>query len=160
MGLYPKGVDELASDVSAALKKVGFAGDVNEWVMTAKGAKCLSNLRNAMGAITNGRGNSEAFMAEVRREAKTVWSAAEKEWEDWTGFNKRIKMSRGTTRMPKGYEKQRNLGSSWQSLIRGTGNIEAEELNSDVIKLGRLLGITTPHNELLWHLADEITEKY
>ncbi|MDQ1280981.1 MAG: 2-dehydropantoate 2-reductase [Thermoproteota archaeon] len=159
VGLYPRGADELASVVSTALKKAGFAGGVNEWVMKAKGAKCLSNLSNAMGAITDGRGNSEEFMKEARREAETVWSAAGIEWEDWSSFNRRIRMSRGITRMPKGYEKQRNLGSSWQSLMRGTGNIEAEELNGDVVKLGRLLGIPTPYNELLWRLAGEMAEK-
>ena len=62
--------------------------------------------------------------------------------------------------MPKGYEDQtRNLGSSWQSLIRKTGNIEAEQLNGDVVKLGRLLGISTPYNGVLWRIAEEMAAK-
>ena len=61
--------------------------------------------------------------------------------------------------MPKGYEEQRNLGSSWQSLRRETGNIETEQLNGDVVKLGRLLGISTPYNEVFWQVADEMARK-
>ena len=156
MGLYPRTTDELASTIASALKKSGFAGGVNEWVMKAKGAKCLSNLGNAMEAITDGQGNGEKFMAEARHEAETVWHAAGIEWEDWSSFNKRVRASRGITRMPKGYEHQRTLGSSWQSLARGTGNIEAEQLNGDVVKMGKLLGISTPYNELLWKLSDEM----
>jgi 2-dehydropantoate 2-reductase len=43
--------------------------------------------------------------------------------------------------------------------MRGTGNIEAEQLNGDVIRLGNMLGIKTPYNELLWQLAEEMTRK-
>lgn len=39
---------------------------------------------------------------------------------------------------------------------RGTGNIEAAQLNGDVVMLGHLLGIPTPYNELLWHTADRM----
>ena len=159
VGLYPRGADEWARRVAEAFKKAGFAGGVNEWVMRTKGAKCLQNLGNAMGAITDGRGDSSRFMAEARREAMAVWRAAGIEWEDSEEFDRRTREKRGTNRLPKGYESLRNLGSSWQSLVRGTGNIEAEQLNGDVVKLGCLLGIRTPYNELLWRVAEEMAEK-
>ena len=47
-------------------------------------------------------------------------------------------------------------GSSWQSLTRRTSNVETEQLNGDVVTLGRMLGIETPYNELLWRIADEM----
>ena len=40
-------------------------------------------------------------------------------------------------------------GSSWQSLSRGTGSIEADFLNGEIVLLGREHGIPTPVNELL-----------
>ena len=40
-------------------------------------------------------------------------------------------------------------GSSWQSLARGTGSIEAEFLNGEIVLLGRLHGVPTPVNALL-----------
>ncbi|NUT26811.1 MAG: ketopantoate reductase family protein, partial [Streptomyces sp.] len=48
----------------------------------------------------------------------------------------------------------RGGGSSWQSLTRGTGTIEADYLNGEIALLGRLHGVPTPLNELLQHLAN------
>ena len=44
-------------------------------------------------------------------------------------------------------------GSSWQSLARGAGSIEAEFLNGEIVLLGRLHGVATPVNALLQRLA-------
>ncbi len=48
----------------------------------------------------------------------------------------------------------RRGGSSWQSLNRGTGTIEADYLNGEIALLGRLHGVPTPLNELLQRLAN------
>ena len=159
VGLYPHGLDDLARHVGNSFKKAGFVGGVNEWVMRAKGAKCLGNLGNALGAITDGKGDSSAFIAKTRTEAMIVWKTAGIEWEDREEFEKRVRASRGVNAMPKGYENMRNRGSSWQSLMRVTGNIEAEQLNGDVVTLGRLLGIKTPYNGVLWRVAEEMANK-
>lgn len=159
IGLYPSGSDELAREVAVAFKKAGFAGGVNGFVMRAKAAKCLGNLVNALQAITNSKEGNDEFIAAARREAIEVWKAAGIEWEDYEEFRKRVQIARGTITMPKGHENIGKPDSSWQSLMRGTGNIEAEQLNGDVVKLGRMLGIETPYNELLWRLADEMAKK-
>ena len=159
VGRYPRGADELTYQVANAFKEAGFAGGVNEWVMKAKGAKCLGNLGNALSAVTDGKGDSTAFIAETRKEAMTVWQAAGIEWENREAFEKRVRTSRGVNAMPKGYEGLHSRGSSWQSLMRGTGNIEAEQLNGDVVMLGRFLGIKTPYNSVLWRVADEMATK-
>jgi 2-dehydropantoate 2-reductase len=49
---------------------------------------------------------------------------------------------------------ERGGGSSWQSLDRGTGTIEADYLNGEIALLGRLHGVPTPLNELLQRLAN------
>jgi hypothetical protein len=41
-----------------------------------------------------------------------------------------------------------------QSLTRGTGTIEADHLNGEIVLLGRLHGVPTPLNELLQRLAN------
>ena len=46
-------------------------------------------------------------------------------------------------------------GSSWQSLTRGTGSIEADFLNGEIILLGREHGVPTPLNEVLQRLANQ-----
>lgn len=49
--------------------------------------------------------------------------------------------------------KERGGGSSWQSLARGTGNIETDFLNGEIVLLGRLHGVETPVNAGLQQLA-------
>lgn len=44
-------------------------------------------------------------------------------------------------------------GSSVQSLLRGTGTIEADHLNGEIVLLGRLHGVPAPANELVRQLA-------
>ena len=46
-------------------------------------------------------------------------------------------------------------GSSWQSLTRGTGSIEADFLNGEIVLLGRQHGVPTPVNEVLQRLANQ-----
>jgi 2-dehydropantoate 2-reductase len=43
--------------------------------------------------------------------------------------------------------------SSWQSLARGTGSIEADYLNGEIVLLGRLHDVPTPVNQVLQRLA-------
>ena len=159
VGLYPSGSDELARKVVEAFEKAGFASNINDFVMKAKAAKCLGNVSNAMSALTSDMGDSSEFMAVVREEAMKVWRAAGIEWEDREEFEKRVRSQRRTITMPKAYENNEWGDSSWQSLMRGTGNIEAEQLNGDVVEMGHMLGIETPYNEFLWRLADETAKK-
>ena len=44
-------------------------------------------------------------------------------------------------------------GSSWQSLARGTGSIEAEFLNGEIVLEAALHGLSAPVNALLERLA-------
>jgi 2-dehydropantoate 2-reductase len=39
--------------------------------------------------------------------------------------------------------------STWQSVTRGTGSVETDYLNGEIVLLGRRLGIPTPCNALL-----------
>ncbi|WUJ19490.1 hypothetical protein OHS70_07955 [Streptomyces sp. NBC_00390] len=43
----------------------------------------------------------------------------------------------------------RTGGSTWQSLVRGTGSIETDHLNGEMVLLGRQQGVPTPVNEVL-----------
>ena len=51
-------------------------------------------------------------------------------------------------------------GSSWQSLSRGTGTIEADFLNGEIVLLGRLHGVPTPVNEALQRLANRAAAEH
>ncbi len=156
IGRYPQGVDERCEAVAQALRRAGFFVNVHREVMRSKGAKCLNNLGNALDAITDGKGDRRAYMQQARQEAMRVWSAAGIEWEESDSFQKRVRSEYGERKIPAGYGDLEKHSSSWQSLARGTGNIEAEQLNGDVVMLGKQLGIATPYNELLWRIAEEM----
>ena len=49
--------------------------------------------------------------------------------------------------------KSRPGASSWQSLARGTGSIEADYLNGEIVLLGRLHDVPTPVNLVLQQIA-------
>jgi 2-dehydropantoate 2-reductase len=48
---------------------------------------------------------------------------------------------------------ERGGSSSWQSLVRGTGSIEADFLNGEIALLGALHGVPTPLNRAVQTLA-------
>jgi 2-dehydropantoate 2-reductase len=49
----------------------------------------------------------------------------------------------------------RGGGSTWQSFARGTGSIETDLLNGEIVLLGRLHGVPTPANALVQRLAND-----
>jgi 2-dehydropantoate 2-reductase len=60
---------------------------------------------------------------------------------------------------PIGGERRRG-GSTWQSLERGTGASEADQLNGEIVFLGRLYGVPTPVNELLQRVGNDLARSY
>jgi 2-dehydropantoate 2-reductase len=156
VGVFTEGVDALANETAAAFARASYEGRANPRVMAAKGAKLLGNLGNAMGAITDGKGENKAYMAAVRDEALACLRAAGIPCEPREEFDARMKESRGVTELPPGL---RNLGSTWQSLTRGTGDSEADFLNGEIVRLGRLHGIPTPHNEVLQEVCNAMAAR-
>ena len=162
LGSYPSGSDKLCKDIAETFRRSGFGCNIKDDVMKSKGAKCLLNLSNALHAVTDGKGDLEAFGHELRREAIKVWSSAGIEWENLESFRERCHKNTGAQKLPADYDHftREVFVSSWQSLARGTGDIEAAQLNGDVVMLGQLLGIPTPYNDLLWHIADRMASKH
>jgi len=117
----------------------------------AKASKMFSNLGNAMGAITDGQGDQQNFMNQVRREAELCFHAANVPFESPQAFETRSREQHRQSPLPPGV---RNLGSSWQSLQRGLGSIEADFLNGEIVRLGRIHGVPTPYNEVLQEIAN------
>src|SRR6266849_2224173 len=156
VGQFPHGADRLSEDVAQALSLASYAAYVNPKVMAAKAGKMFSNLGNAMGAITDGQGDSTRFMKGVRDEAARCFQAAGLEFEPPEAFEARSLLQHRQSRLPEGV---RNLGSSWQSLQRGLGSIEADFLNGEIVRLGRLHAIPTPYNQVLQEVANAMATR-
>lgn len=147
IGRYPEGVDDTAVAVAEALSGSTFVSEPRRDIMRWKYNKLLMNLGNAIDALCGPAARASDLGRAARAEGRAVLDAAGIAYAS----NDEEKARRGDL-----LQIRRTLGegpvpgsSSWQSLERGTGNIEADFLNGEVVLLGRLHGVPTPVNELL-----------
>jgi 2-dehydropantoate 2-reductase len=154
IGRYPSGTDAKAAQIGADLAESRFLAPVTADVMRWKYGKLLANLSNAIEAVCGHGAGDDA--ADLRRRATAegtavldaagIAYASEQEGAEVRGHRVRIHAVNGSPR---------GGGSSWQSLTRGTGSIEADYLNGEIVLLGRRHGAPTPVNELLQRLANQ-----
>jgi 2-dehydropantoate 2-reductase len=159
LGRYPHGTDETARRIAADLEKSRFEAPVVPDVARWQYAKLLGNLANSIEAVSGVLTSEEglALFARVRAEGEAVLDAAgivyagEEEQHRARGDKIRFEPFDGS---------ERGAGSSWQSLNRGTGTIEADYLNGEIALLGRLHGVPTPLNALLQRLANTFAREH
>jgi 2-dehydropantoate 2-reductase len=146
LGRYPSGVDGRAGEVAQAFRDAGFLSEPTPDIMRWKYRKLIMNLGNAIQAVC-GLSGTEEIVAHVREEGEAILARA--------GIDV---ASREEDRRQRGdvlrVADTRTGGSSWQSLARGTGSIEADYLNGEIVLLGRLAGVVTPWNEHARRLAN------
>ncbi|MDB1086376.1 2-dehydropantoate 2-reductase N-terminal domain-containing protein [Streptomyces sp. ACA25] len=159
LGLFPGGVDDTVRRIAADLEGARFLAPVVPDVMRWKYAKLLANLANALEAacgeaIRDGEdaGRAQELLGRARTEGTTVLAAA---GIDWATEAELAEVRDGRMEMRPVAGAERGGGSSWQSLIRGTGSIEADYLNGEIVQLGRLHGVPTPVNETLQRVAND-----
>jgi 2-dehydropantoate 2-reductase len=153
LGRYPHGTDDTARRIAADLETTMFEAPVVADVARWQYAKLLANLGNALEAVA-GPVDSEAawtLYARLRAEGEAVLDAAGIPFAS-AEEEKAIRGDKITLVPLDGAP--RGGGSSWQSLSRGTGTIEADFLNGEIALLGRLHGVPTPLNDLLQRLAN------
>ncbi|MFJ8210806.1 ketopantoate reductase family protein [Streptomyces sp. NPDC096033] len=149
LGRAVGGADRRIREVAADLDGAGFEAPVVEDVMRWKYAKLLGNLGNAIQATTGPEPDpaKAALMLRAVHEAKAVFGAA---GIAYASDAEQSAARDGKVEQPAGIRG----GSSWQSLARGTGSVEADYLNGEICLLGRLHGVPTPVNEVLRHAAN------
>ncbi|MFD3696410.1 ketopantoate reductase family protein [Streptomyces sp. NPDC058646] len=149
LGLAAGGADDRARRIAADLEKAGFEAPVTEDVMRWKYAKLLGNLGNAVQATTGPEPDPAkgALLLRAVREAKAAFAAA---GIAYASEAEQAAARDGKVDQPAGVRG----GSSWQSLARGTGTVEADYLNGEICLLGRLHGVPTPVNDVLRHAAN------
>ena len=167
VGRYPAGTDPMAGRIGEDLTKSRFLAPVSADVMRWKYAKLLDNLNNAIEALCGHE--HTGFAAEPRSDdaaelyhrtraegtaalrAAGIAHASRAEIAEVIGDHVRIEKVDGSAR---------SGGSSWQSLTRGTGTIEADFLNGEIVLLGRVYGVPTPVNEALQRLANRAAAEH
>ncbi|MFE9249709.1 ketopantoate reductase family protein [Streptomyces sp. NPDC007088] len=155
LGTYPAGgkdpaQEAIAADLGEAHFDAPLPGDVMRW----KYAKLLGNLANALEAVTGPFSDEDqlALLDAAREEGARVLTAAGLDFASEDEM-RAVRGDRVEQRALPGAP--RGGGSSWQSLVRGTGTIEADYLNGEIVLLGRLHGVPTPVNATLAALAND-----
>ncbi|MGH9298495.1 MAG: ketopantoate reductase family protein [Acidimicrobiales bacterium] len=160
IGRYPAGTDEVADRIAADLRASSFDAEATAEAMAHKYSKLLSNLANSLeaacGTLT-GDETAGALLRAAREEAKACYIAAGVTVADEIREQER-RRTRGLVQPVGGVE--RSGGSSWQSLERATGDIEADWLNGEIVLLGRLHGIPTPVNACLQEIANKLAREH
>jgi 2-dehydropantoate 2-reductase len=156
IGRYPTGSDDVSESVAAAFRVATFPSEPRPDIMRWKYNKLLMNLGNAVEALCGQRGRSNPLIATARREGVACLEAA---GIAYTSDGEEALRRGDLLRLAPVAGQTRPGGSSWQSLQRRTGNIEADYLNGEIVLLGRIYGIPTPVNALLQTLANRMARE-
>jgi 2-dehydropantoate 2-reductase len=157
IGKYPKGSDAIVDSVAEVLRKAGFLVMVSEDVIPYKWGKLILNLSNAPEAITDSKDGAVDIISQAaEHEAEMLldkagirWVASkdvEEQWPEITKVRGRVKIEAGD--------------STWQSLTRGTGTIETEFINGEVVRLAKRIGGRAPINEGILRIALEMAARH
>lgn len=155
VGRYPRGLDAVASELASLLDSApNVMCEPDADIMVKKHGKILLNLGNAAEAACGVAGRGQPVVSVAQDEGRNVFRAAGIQWEvadpkDRARYSERVKTM--AFLIPEGHTFLG--GSTWQGLAKGSSSVETDYFNGEIVLLGRLLGVPTPHNEFLQHLA-------
>jgi 2-dehydropantoate 2-reductase len=152
LGRWPQGVDQRAQDLARILTASTFDSVARDDIARWKWSKLLMNLGNAVQAVCGIDRSAKELTRRVREEGIAVLEAARVDYVD----HEEDAARRGTLLT---IDPSRGGGSSWQSLVRSTGNIETDYLTGEIVLRGRLHGVATPANALVQRLANQLAQE-
>jgi len=156
IGQFPRGLDELASQISSDLEASGFSSRPDSNIMRWKYTKLLFNLNNAVSAIFKPDEPTDHISHAIREEALACYQAAHIQFASIEEMQERAQSTFKRTEI----EGSPRMGSSTlQSLVRGLPTIESDYLNGEIVYLGALHGVATPYNRAVQILANRIASE-
>jgi 2-dehydropantoate 2-reductase len=153
LGRYPAGTDAVTERIAADLETARFSARPDPAIMRRKYRKLVMNLGNAIEAACGHGSRGGELLERAVSEAMACFDAAgidvasAEEDRERRGDLLQVQPVMGA---------RRGGGSSWQSLARGTGTIETDFLNGEIVLLGRLQGVPPPVNALLQRTAGRL----
>lgn len=138
---------QVEADLTAANFDVRLPDDVMPW----KYRKLVSNIGNVFQALVGTGGGTRRLVDAAVAEARNVLDSA---GIAYTGDTEEGEArAAGFTMKPVAGVSDDLGGSTWQSLERGTGNVETNYLNGEIAMLGRLHGVPAPINATMASLS-------
>jgi len=153
VGRYPSGVDDTAIELADALRSATFRSEALIDVMRWKYGKLITNLSNAVTALCGPGAAGSELVRHARNEGETTLRAA---GIDFATPEEELARNGGDVKVLPTASGPWLGGSSWQSAARRTGSIESDFLSGEIVLLGRLIGVSTPVNELLQWESDRL----
>jgi 2-dehydropantoate 2-reductase len=151
VGRYPNGIDATDEALAGAFRAAGYGSEPVTEIQRPKYSKLLDNLGNAVEALCPPGAGADALTGAARQEGEAILRAA---GVDWGAGDPTVAQRRdGIYRLRPIAGERRDGGSTWQSLARGTGNIEVDHLNGEIVFLARLHGLKAPVNQALQRAA-------
>jgi 2-dehydropantoate 2-reductase len=156
VGRWPRGGDERATEMAETFAAAGYASIATEEIATMKWGKLLSNVMNALEVLCGANARRDELSEMVRDEAEVCLRAHGVD----VARAKQLMKERSNLVPYHAIGSGRRVGnSSWQSVLRGTGTVETDYLNGEVVALGRRYGIATPMNALLQRKSNEMARE-
>jgi 2-dehydropantoate 2-reductase len=149
VGRVPDGHDAVDAAIAAHLEAAGIRSSACDDIMARKYSKLVSNLTNVLEAASGRESLGSGLAARARTEAGAVFAAAGITVDD--GANVRANM-----RFSEVEGVARPGGSTVQSLVRGANSLEVDDLNGEIVLLGRLHRVPTPVNAMLQELGKRL----
>ena len=153
IGRYPHGRNRHDDALAQALEAANISAFVTPEVMHSKHGKLILNLSNILEATLGLDADYKRFAALLRAEAEAAFRAAGITWHDVGASDPRREQ---LMRYQPVAGVSRSGGSTTQSLARGTGSIETDYLNGEIVLLGRLHGVPVPANAYFVDLSDRM----
>ena len=158
LGSVPAGrEDDLLAAVSADLVAATFDAPRPADVMPWKYRKLISNLGNALQALVGAGGGTRSIAEAVEAEARAVLDEAHIDVTS-DADEKAARAAGFTMRAVAGVPDDVG-GSTWQSLQRGTGNVETDYLNGEIARIAHGLGREAPLNARLASLVRQAADR-
>ena len=149
LGRFPSGLDDRGQAIADAIATTTFQSVARPDIMRWKYRKLLMNLANAVEALGGPEGRFSALAGGAARGQGGAGRGRHRRGQLRGGPGAAGRLPADVAHVVGGVAG----GSSWQSLARGAGSIEAEFLNGEIVLLGGLHGVPTPVNALLQRLA-------
>jgi 2-dehydropantoate 2-reductase len=157
VGRWPNGHDDLAFEVSKVLNDCNYVSIATDDIETLKWGKLLSNILNALEVLCGRSAMDDVMATWIRDEAHSCLRAHGVDVARAEAFAD----ERGALVSYQPIEGVKRVGSSsFQSVLRGTGTVETEYLNGEIVALGRRYAIPTPVNALLVRRANEMAQSH
>ena len=144
LGRFPHGRDSVDETFAADLAETSIRSVPRDDIMAYKYAKLVLNLGNVIEAACGLEASSGSLGERARDEALAVLAAAKIKTERSASIGFALGTVPGVDRPG---------GSTYQSLARGAANLETDDLNGEIVFLGRMHGVPTPVNAMLQQLA-------